>query len=132
MKKIFLLLCSLIAAYSMVSCTPDFVLNVADLPKDVLLTAYPDQDMIIAGSENFMFTHIRDTANNEVPAQYNSFNYTATAMDWLVVKCNKGSNSIILSASPNNTPFERTLYVGVSNGKNSGEIKVSQRAGKAQ
>ena len=42
MKKIFLLLCSLIAAYSMVSCTPDFVLNVADLPKDVLLTAYPD------------------------------------------------------------------------------------------
>jgi hypothetical protein len=132
MKKIFLLLCSLIAAYSMVSCTPDFVLNVADLPKDVLLTAYPDQDMIIAGSENCMFTHIRDTANNEVPAQYNSFNYTATAMDWMVVKCNKGGNSIILSASPNNTPFERTLYVGVSNGKNSGEIKVSQLAGKAQ
>lgn len=132
MKKFFSLLCSLVATYSLISCTPDFVLNVADLPKEVTIAANPTQEMIIAGSESFVFTHIRDTASNEVAAQYNTFDYTATVMDWLVVKCNKGGRSIILSASPNNTPYDRTLYVGVSNSKNSGEIKVTQRAGKSQ
>lgn len=125
MKKFALLLCTVLGLLSFTGCKPEFVLDVADLPKEITFNHNALQETIIAGSENFLFTHIRDSVNNEVVAVYNEKNYTTTTFDWLTVKCSKNSYSINISATPNKGD-SRTLFIGVRTDKNSGEIKVTQ------
>lgn len=126
MKKIYFLLCTLLGLLSFTSCQPDFVLDVADLPKEITINHNALQETVIAGSEDFLFTHIRDSVNNQVEAYYNDQNYTTTTLDWLTVKSRKNSRSITISGTPNKTEETRVLYIGVRNDENSGEIKIVQ------
>ena len=59
MKKLFSIF-SLLFVLVTAGCTPDFVLDVADLPKEITINRNILESTIIAGSEEFLFTHISD------------------------------------------------------------------------
>lgn len=130
MKKLFSIF-SLLFVLVTAGCTPDFVLDVADLPKEITINRNILESTIIAGSEEFLFTHISDGEGNMVEARYernettNTY-YTVTTMDWLTVSCKKNAMGITISAAPNKTELDRTLYIGVSSNGETAEIKVTQ------
>lgn len=127
MKKILSFVSLLVVIASFIQCTPSFVLDVADLPKELTFNKNAIS-YIQTGVETFTVTYVRDVDNNEQTVEYNNKGFANLTYQWLTVQCQKDGNYVTLIAPPNNTGADRTLYIGVTDGKNTAEIKVSQTA----